>query len=107
MKENENRPEVRVRNMTYNLQTQLEGCCFRYLELVGIDKEDTRCLGIKAPTPFLPDETGGESIKAVLEVVPAVEKPSGELQDVAQQVLMKMLYSARMARYDLLRACQH
>jgi hypothetical protein len=33
------------------------------------------------------------------------EKPRGELQPIASKVLMKVLYAARMCRYDLLRAC--
>ena len=31
--------------------------------------------------------------------------PKGELQSIATRVIMRVLYAARMARYDLLHAC--
>jgi hypothetical protein len=35
------------------------------------------------------------------------EEPVGALQPIAAKVLMKILYAARMARFDLLRAVNH
>ena len=45
-----------------------------------------------APTPFLDDNSSSES------------EERGQLSSVAEKVLMKLLFAARMCRYDLLRA---
>ena len=50
----------------------------------------------RVETPFL------KEAKAEFETEDQL--PSGELQGIASKVLMKILYGARMGRYDLLRA---
>ena len=98
---------VNVTVMTYDMEEFLEGCCFRYLELINKKKEDTKCLEIRAPTPFLADDVPGEKEKkSNLETPEPDDGPKGELQPIASRVLMKVLYAGRMARYDLLFPCQ-
>eukprot|EP00972_Heterocapsa_arctica_P015628 2300541-Heterocapsa_arctica.AAC.1 len=78
-----------VREMEYNTRPFMEQCVDSYLELINKSKSDLR----PAETPFL-DETKLEDDDA---------KP-GALQDIACKVLMKILYGARLAMFDLLRA---
>jgi hypothetical protein len=66
----------------------MKQCVARYQELAGK-------LGKSLPhaTPFI-DET---------KDIPDDKEQGGQLQSIASKVLMKVLYAARMARYDLLR----
>ena len=52
----------------------------------------------KVSTPFI----GSKVARPVVNE----EEPKGRLQTIAAKVLMKILFAARMARYDLLRATQ-
>ena len=66
----------------------MRSCVDLYEELTGrpLPKKDVH-------TPFLDDETNW------------IEKGErGELADVALRILMKVLYGARMCKYDILRA---
>ena len=65
----------------------LKSCVDRYLELANKNIASLR----KVATPFI--ETAQEKD----------EEPRGELQPIAARILMKALFAARMARYDLLR----
>eukprot|EP00972_Heterocapsa_arctica_P063710 9401775-Heterocapsa_arctica.AAC.1 len=75
--------------MEYNMHPFMEQRAESYLLLAQTSKSDLR----PAKTPFL-DETKLEGDDS---------KP-GALRDIACKVLMKILYSARLARFDLLRA---
>ena len=82
--------KLRVRSLMYEMRGFLEQCVERYKELAGPSMKPLR----KVATPFI-DESR-----------PAAEESadSGVLGPIASKVLMKVLYCARMARYDLLRA---
>jgi len=54
----------------------------------------SKCQALRADTPFL-DESKTPTEK---------EEEVGALQPIASKVLMKILYAAHMARYDLFRA---
>ena len=71
----------------------LESCVERYCELAKTARGDLK----PAATPFHD-----------LRIARPVEEnePTGRLQPIASKVLMKILFAARMARWDLLRATQ-
>ena len=77
-----------MRVLTYDMADFAKSCVDRYIEVAG---GDTQCLKPVA-TPFLsepdPDPKGDEA--------------NGRLGDVAASVLMKILYTARCERLDLL-----
>ena len=81
----------------------LSQCVDRYCELANIKRETLK----KADTPFL-DETKLDQEWAKLQIENAVETGGDPkemtLQTIAARVLMKVLYAARLARFDLLRA---
>ena len=81
----------RVRALKYDMKGFLAQCVERYVELTKIDKKKI----VEVDTPFidLPKDD------------PTVESPkAGALQAIASKVLMKILYAARMGRFDLLKA---
>ena len=69
----------------------VEQCVSSYLELAGRDRGSLR----DVPTPFLDESIAWESPEG---------EPTGALAHVALKILMKILYVARMARPDILRA---
>ena len=71
----------------------LRQCIDRYVELAGPNVKFK-----KVSTPF-PDDKIARPIMDEAEA-------RGELQPIASRVLMKVLFAARMARFDLLRATQ-
>ena len=73
----------------------MKSCIDSYLNLTN---KTESCLR-KVDTPFLATPGGGD---APLESTG--EEDKGVLSDVACAVLMKILYAARLARWDLLRA---
>ena len=81
---------VSVKQMEYNMRPLFEQCVDSYLTLT---KKDTSTLK-PAKTPFL-DETTVENSPS--------ESKEGLLAPIACKVLMKVLYGARLARFDLLR----
>ena len=83
-----------VNIVRYDMSAFLGSCVEAYCTLAGVKPEALN----KAQTPF--NESG--LAKPLLE---EDEKP-GRLQPIASKVLMKVLFAARMARYDLLRATQ-
>ena len=96
---------VQVRVMEYNMEDFLRSCVARYQELTGVQYLR------RATTPFLPepsspDFSGGypadEEIAAAETAL--AEASVSELPSYAAKVLMKVLYAARYARFDLLRA---
>jgi hypothetical protein len=74
----------------YEVSDFMRQCVSRYREAAGTGAKPL----VRAATPFLDD-------KALTE---DDHQAKGELGDSACSVLMKILYGARMARYDLLRA---
>ena len=80
--------------MTYDMQPFEQSCIDRYQSLAGKDAKPLKHVS----TPF-----HEERIARPLE---GESEPKGALAQIAARVLMKILFAARMARYDLLRAVQ-
>ena len=78
----------------YDMRDFLSSCVDAYCDLAKVKRKDLR----KASTP----------IRELRIARPREneEQPEGRLKGVASRVLMKVLFAARMARYDLLRATQ-
>jgi len=77
-----------VRGIEYDMSEFLQSCVTKYLELAGKQASSLKSV----QTPFL--EVSVEDFE---------NEQRGELQPIAARILMKILYAARMARYDLLR----
>ena len=92
----ENQPCMKkpVNVMTYDMKPFLESCVSRYLTLA---KKDVSSLK-RVQTPFHEERIARPTL--------AEEEPRGSLAPIATRVLMKILFAARMARFDLLRAVQ-
>ena len=86
-----NKPVNLVR---YDMSSFMESCVDAYCELAKVQKHDLPVVA----TPF----TEAGIARPTLD---EKEKP-GRLQPIASKVLMKILFAARMARPDLLRATQ-
>ena len=86
-----NKPVNLVR---YDMSSFMESCVDAYCELAKVQKDDLPVVA----TPF----TEAGIARPTLD---EKEKP-GRLQPIASKVLMKILFAARMARPDLLRATQ-
>ena len=82
-----------VNTVEYDMRQFLQQCIDRYVELAGPNVKFK-----KVSTPF-PDDKIARPIMDEAEA-------RGELQPIASRVLMKVLFAARMARFDLLRATQ-
>ena len=82
-----------VNTVEYDMRQFLQQCIDRYVELAGPNVKFK-----KVSTPF-PDDKIAHPIMDEAEA-------RGELQPIASRVLMKVLFAARMARFDLLRATQ-
>ena len=80
--------------MTYDTQPFLQSCIGRYQSLAGKDAKPLK----QVSTPF-----HEERIARPLE---GESEPKGALAPIAARFLMKILFAAHMARYDLLRAVQ-
>ena len=83
-----------VNVMTYDMQPFLQSCIDRCQALAGKDAKPLK----QVSTPF-----HEEKIARPLE---GESEPKGALAPIAARVLMKILFAARMARYDLPRAVQ-
>ena len=82
-----------VNTVEYDMRQFLQQCIGRYVELAGPNVKFK-----KVATPF-PDDKIARPIMGEAEA-------RGELQPIASRVLMKVLFAACMARFDLLRATQ-
>jgi len=82
-----------VNTVEYDMRQFLQQCVDRYVELAGPNVKFN-----KVSAPF-PDDKIARPIMDEAEA-------RGELQPIASRVLMKVLFAARMARFDLLRAAQ-
>ena len=83
-----------VTRVTYDMRDSLESCVDRYCELAKVERKTLK----PAATPF-------HELRVALPIASEEEK-AGRLQPIASKVLMKILFAARMARWDLLRATQ-
>jgi hypothetical protein len=86
--------------MTYNMEPFLRDSVSKYTELTGNSRFR------KVTTPCVEDPEwadDGVNIPSSPEAIEAKLK-EGELKHVAARILMKVLYCARMCRYDLLHA---
>ena len=92
--------EVKIRVMEYEMKDFMTACVDKYLELTKTNRSELK----RASTPFL--EVKSEVLYQELE---EAEKAGGNakpgvLQPIAARILMKLLYAARMLRFDLLKA---
>ena len=93
--------------MEYNMEDFLRSCVARYQELTGVARMRI------ASTPFLPEPTTpdfSDDLPVTAEEIKQAERnirKGAEMQPYAAKVLMKVLYAARYARLDLLRAVCH
>ena len=85
---------VRVRIIQYDMRQLFSACGDQYLKLSNTIE---RVLQKKAPTLYLADDE---------KEYDETKEFKGELQPIAAKPILKILYGARMARYDLLHACQ-
>ena len=83
-----------VNMVYYDMKNFLESCVEAYCTLAKVDKSSLK----RVSTPFI-------DLK-IAKPVESEKEPVGRLQPIASKVLMKILFAARMARYDLLRATQ-
>jgi hypothetical protein len=79
-----------VRQITYDMRPFLRQCVEAYLKAANKEPESLK----HAATPFLDEDRLPEP----------QENERGVLQPIASSILMKVLYAARMARFDLLKA---
>lgn len=80
--------------MIYDMKPFLQSCVDRYVHLAGRDAKPLK----NASTPFHEER--------IARPVADEAETKGVLAPIAARVLMKILFAARMARYDLLRAVQ-
>ena len=80
--------------MLYDMKPFLQSCVDRYVQLAGRDAKPIK----KVATPFHEER--------IARPVADESEKKGVLAPIAARVLMKILFAARMARYDLLRAVQ-
>ena len=79
---------------TYDMEPFLKSCVDRYNTLAGKDAKPLKHVA----TPFYEER--------IARPVADEKETKGVLAPIAARVLMKILFAARMARYDLLRAVQ-
>ena len=84
----------KVNMVYYDMKNFLESCVEAYCTLAKVDKTSLK----RVSTPFID--------RKIAKPVESEKEPVGRLQPIASKVLMKILFAARMARYDLLRATQ-
>jgi hypothetical protein len=84
-----------VRAMEYDMRDFMRSCVDKYLEVTETDEKSLK----RAETPFLAMPGGGDTPPD-----PEGAEELGELTYGASSILMKLLYGARLARWDLLRA---
>ena len=80
---------VPVKCLEYDMSDFLTSCLARYQEL-----SPRPVVFRKVDTPFIDESNLGDD-----------EETKGELAPIAARILMKLLYAARMCRFDLLRPC--
>ena len=83
-----------TKQVVYDMSSFLQQAIDRYKEPAGPEFHNLK----KAATPFYDDK--------IARPVEAEAEVKGKLAPIASRVLMKLLFAARMARFDLLRAVQ-
>ena len=83
-----------VKEVVYDMSSFLQQAIDKYKKLAGPQFQHLR----KVATPFHDDK--------IARPVGTEAEPRGQLAPIASRILMKLLFAARMARYDLLRAVQ-
>ena len=91
---------VEVRVMEYEMKDFLIACVDKYLELTKTKRSELK----DASTPFLEIKS-----EVLYQEIEEAEKAGGNakpgiLQPIAARILMKLLYAARLMRFDLLKA---
>ena len=86
-----NKGGIDTTTVEYNMEDFLKQCVSSYLELAKLKEGDLN----PVKTPFLDDSKFSDK-----DDIPG----QGTLKDIAARVLMKILYCARLARFDLLKA---
>ncbi len=79
---------ITIRCIEYDMSDFFQSCVVKYLKLSKVDKSRLK----PVETPFLEDLPEEENA------------PAGDLKPIANNKFMKILYGARVCRYDLLRA---
>ena len=87
-----------VQIMEYDVCDFMQSCVQAYKNACGEPDMQLR----RVDTPFLPTPEGGGYAPAPLQE----GEPTGALQPIACSILMKILYGARAARWDLLKITQ-
>ena len=82
-----------VNVMIYGVQDFLVSCVDKYCELAKVNRSSLKHVS----TPFHENRVAKPT---------SDKEPQGHLQPIASRVLMKILFAAWMARWDLLRATQ-
>ena len=90
------KPLIPVTWFEYDMSSFLMQCVDKYCELSNLPVSSLK----KVETPYL-DET---KFSGVGDVGEAKTPQEGTLKPIASRILMKVLYAARMCRFDLLRA---
>jgi hypothetical protein len=99
---------TKVRYIEYDMEDFFESCCKRYLELAP---KGTTLRHVT--TPFIDESVscitdfGIPESEARTKALAQLEANQSELSNIASKCLMKVLYGARMCRYDLLRPVCH
>jgi len=83
-----------VTTFTYDMEPFLKSCVDQYVTLAGRDAKPLK----QVSTPFYEER--------IARPVADEKETKGVLAPIAARVLMKVLFAARMARFDLLRAVQ-
>ena len=86
-----------VKVMEYVVEDFMKSCVTAYKDICGDPNLKLR----KVDTPFLTFQGGGDSPAPLVE-----GEMAGELAPAASSILMKILYGARAARWDILKAVQ-
>ena len=121
--ENDKAERVRINLMEYDMEPFLDSCVERYCELAKVPRSSLKYV----ETPFINEQEALKQEKETVhqrdEILEQIEKLVGQLKDlkgkelekrtreltgtlspIASKILMKLLYAARLARWDLLRA---
>ena len=83
-----------TKQVVYDMSSFLQQAVDRYKELIGPEWHHLK----KVSAPFYDDK--------IARPTDAEAEPKGKLAPIASRVLMKLLFAARMARFDLPRAVQ-
>ena len=83
-----------TRGVVYDMSSFLQQAVDKYRQLAGPEFQHLK----KVSTPFYDDK--------IARPVDTEAESKGKLSPIASRILMKLLFAARMARFDLLRAVQ-